>query len=368
MRILFLADAQSSHTRKWILNLSEKGFDIHLFSLHNPPADWYNSNINVYSFGLEMKIKDLSEKSIRKAVYFKAIKKIKEIIKNVKPDLLHSHYASSYGFLGSMTNFHPYYISVWGSDIESFPYKSAFHKLLIRYALKKADKIMSASKYLADRTKELMQKEIDIIPFGVDIKKFRLIESKDPIRKNEIIIGTIKSLEDNYGIDLLIKAFTLVKNKIPTVPLKLLIVGKGTRERDLKELAASLLNSDDYFFTGYIDHDTISEYHNKIDIPVYLSRKESFGVSILESMACRKPVIASNVGGLKEIIKDGINGLLAETENILSAAEAIEKLVLNPGLRSELGNNGMETVYNNYNWKTNLNQMISIYRGLGNGN
>ena len=141
MRILFLADAQSSHTRKWILNLSEKGFDIHLFSLHNPPADWYNSNINVYSFGLEMKIKDLSEKSIRKAVYFKAIKKIKEIIKNVKPDLLHSHYASSYGFLGSMTNFHPYYISVWGSDIESFPYKSAFHKLLIRYALKKADKI-----------------------------------------------------------------------------------------------------------------------------------------------------------------------------------------------------------------------------------
>jgi len=112
----------------------------------------------------------------------------------------------------------------------------------------------------------------------------------------------------------------------------------------------------------------ISDYHNKIDIPVYLSRKESFGVSVLESMSCGKPVVASNIGGLKEIINDGKDGFLVQAEDFNLAAEAIEKLVTDPALRIYLGNNGREKVINNYNWNDNLNKMISVYYGLNNGN
>jgi glycosyltransferase involved in cell wall biosynthesis len=368
MRILFLADAQSSHTHKWVVGLSQKGFDIHLFSLHSPPQNWYGTDIKIYSLGLEENIKDKSEKSIRKLIYFKAIKKIREIIKSVNPDILHSHYASSYGFLGSVVNYHPFFVSVWGSDIESFPYKSVFHKLIIRHTLKKADKILSASHYLAARTNEILKKEINVIPFGIDVEKFKPVNLKSNIKKRDIIIGTIKSLEEVHGVDILIRAFYIVKRKNPSVPIKLLIVGNGTKEKKLREIAASLLNPEDYLFQGYINHDLISDYHNKIDIPVYLSRKESFGVSVLESMSCGKPVVASSIGGLKEIINNGKDGFLVQSEDFNLAAEAIEKLVTDHALRIYLGNNGREKVINNYNWNDNLNKMISVYYGMNNGN
>jgi glycosyltransferase involved in cell wall biosynthesis len=366
MRILFLADAQSSHAHKWVVGLSEKGFDIHLFSLHNPPVNWYGPEVKVYSLGLNENIKDLSERSPKKFIYFKAINKIKEIINQIKPDVLHSHYASSYGFLGSLVNFHPYVISVWGSDIESFPNKSFFHKLILKHALNRADHILSASHYLAAKSNEFIKKEINIIPFGVNIERFKPVDKNYSDNKGDIIIGTIKSLEKNYGIDILIRAFDIVKKNYPSLPLKLLIVGKGTKEKQLKELASTVLNPGDYLFQGYVDHDLISEYHNKIDIPVYLSRNESFGVSVIETMSCGKPVIVSNVGGLKEIINNGNNGILVPPNNIIEAAIAIEKLVTNSALRQSLGNNAREKVINCYNWNDNLKQMISFYNGLNN--
>jgi len=368
MRILFLADARSPHTHKWIKGVSEAGFDVYLFSLNDPPINWYNFNIKIYSLGINEKIKYKSEISVKKLIYLKAIRKIREIINLVNPEILHSHYASSYGFLGSRINFHPYVISVWGSDIESFPHKSFFHKMLIRHTLNKSDSILATSSYLAARTNEIVNKKIKVVPFGVNIEKFKPGESKYVDHGDDLIIGTIKSLEDIYGIDILIRAFSLVKSRFPGGHLKLLIIGKGTREQELKSLASSLLKPEDYLFQGYIDPDLISNYHNKIDIPVYLSRKESFGVSIIESMSCGKPVVASKVGGLSEIITDNEDGILVKPDNIDSAALAIEKLVLNPKLRISLGLKARMKVLKYYNWVDNLINMISIYRDLNNGN
>jgi L-malate glycosyltransferase len=363
MRILILADAQSSHTQKWVTGISEKGFDVHLFSLSNPPMNWYNDNIKIYSLGLNDNIKFENENSINKLKYLKAITKIRKIIKLTNPDILHSHYASSYGFLGCMTNFHPFVLSIWGSDIESFPHKSFIHKTLIKHILNRADKIMATSSYLAEKVNEILKSNITIIPFGVDIEIFK---PDDSIVKyhNEIVIGTIKSLEDVYGIDVLIQAFSLVRNNIYGIPLKLLIVGGGSREMEIKKFASSLLNQEEYLFQGYVNHNFIPDYHNIIDIPVYLSRKESFGVSVIESMACGKPVIATDIGGLREVISDGVDGILVQPGNIVSAADAIEKLVLNSELRTYLGQNGKKKVHKYFNWEDNLNSMISIYYDL----
>jgi L-malate glycosyltransferase len=365
MRILFLADAQSTHTHKWVTGISEKGFEVHLFSLSNPPMNWYNNDIKIYSSGLDDNIKFENEISINKLKYLKAITQIRTIIRLINPDILHSHYASSYGFLGSLTKFHPFILSIWGSDIESFPHKSFIHKILIKHTLNSADKIMATSSYLAGKANEILKSDITIIPFGVDTKIFKPGNAKIEYH-NEIVIGTIKSLENVYGIDVLIKAFSIVKKNIYGIPLKLLIVGKGSREMELKEMASSLLNREEYLFQGYVNHNLISDYHNKIDIPVYLSRKESFGVSVIESMACGKSVIATNIGGLKEVIFDGVDGILVQPNNIISAADAIEKLVINSELRTYLGHNGKEKVHKYFNWEDNLNSMISIYYDLYN--
>ena len=101
-----------------------------------------------------------------------------------------------------------------------------------------------------------------------------------------------------------------------------------------------------------------------LDIYVAVSIKESFGVAVLEASACSKPVVVSNVGGLPEIVEDGITGFIVEKENPEVLAEALEKLILDIDLRIQMGKNGRNKVINEYNWKDSVAAMISIYESI----
>ena len=94
------------------------------------------------------------------------------ILKTFKPQLLHANYATSYGLLGAMTGFHPFVLSVWGSDVFTFPKKSFAHKMLFKYNLNKADKILSTSRFMSQEISKYTSKKIEITPFGVDLEKF----------------------------------------------------------------------------------------------------------------------------------------------------------------------------------------------------
>jgi len=103
-----------------------------------------------------------------------------------------------------------------------------------------------------------------------------------------------------------------------------------------------------------------------MDIFVNVSRNESFGVSILESSACEKPIVASNIGGLKEVVVNNVTGFLVESENVDAIADAIEKLVIDKNLRKEMGMKGRKFVKENYEFSTNVEDTISLYKKLTN--
>ena len=122
--------------------------------------------------------------------------------------------------IGALSGFHPYIISVWGSDIFSFPHYSKLHLFLLKFNLSKADIILSTSKVLKKETEKFTGKSILITPFGIDTEKFLPKDVNSLFNKEDIVIGTIKTLEKNYGIEYLIKAFSLVKDKYPYKSLK----------------------------------------------------------------------------------------------------------------------------------------------------
>lgn len=122
--------------------------------------------------------------------------------------------------------------------------------------------------------------------------------------------------------------------------------------------------SDSSIITGQIPFNQVADYHNQLSIAVYVSKVESFGVSVLESSACEKPVIVSNVGGLPEVVKDGTTGIIVEPHNIQATAVAIEKLVLNANLRKLFGKQGREMVKIKYDWDNSVSGMIEIYNKI----
>lgn len=366
MRVLLLSEISSVHTIKWANSLAEKEIEVMVFGLKPVNENLYHKNIKIESAQISEKLAARPKGSLAKIAYITALPRVKKLIAQFKPDILHSHYISSYGIIGALTGFHPFIVSVWGSDIFTFPKKSIYHKKLIKYILSKSDTILSTSKMMAERTSKYTDKNIEVTPFGIDTEMFYPFETKSIFLKEDLVIGTIKALEKQYGIEYLIRSFHLTKKNHPQIPLKLLIAGKGSLENELKKLTVDLGIQNDVVFTGKIPFSDVPKYHNMIDIFIALSVSddESFGVAVIEASACGKPVIVSDAGGLPEVVKDGITGFIVPKNNPEITSENLVKLIQDEKLRKSLGNAGRERVKRLYEWNNCVNQMISIYQKI----
>ena len=373
IRILMLSDGSSVHTKKWVNALLEKGFIIHLFSLTAFDENDYlqENELGFSSTQLSLNKKTGKRGDVLKMKYLRALPDLKKIIHLFHPHILHAHFASSYGLLGALTGFHRFILSVWGYDVFTFPEKSFLHRMLLKYNLSRADRILSTSHVMKRKTSEYTSKAIEVTPFGVDVSVFS--ENKELFRKeytpfsdDDIVIGTVKLLEKKYGINYLIHAFSILKQRHPDMPLKLFIVGGGSAEEELIKLCEDLQIEKQVYFTGMIDHKRIPDHINMIDIYVALSiyDSESFGVAIVEAGACSKPVVVTNVGGLPEVVENGISGFIVPPRDALSAADAIEKLILDPSLRQDIGRAGRARVERLFDWEKNVEQMVEIYKSL----
>lgn len=368
MKIFLIADGSSSHTEKWVLVLLKHNIKVYLFTLNKISANILsasqNNQVEVYSEYL------LSEQSfLSKISYLKVVPRLKKEIKRFKPNIVHAHYASSYGLLGALSSFHPFVLSVWGSDVYDFPKKSILHKMILKWNLRKADLILSTSNVMARETNKYTDKKIEVTPFGVDLNVFKpyQVHRVIGINNEDIVIGTIKTLESKYGIEYLIRAFKVLKER-DYANIKLLIVGKGTLKDYLNELVKSLNIEDYVVFQGWIPFDEVVKFHNMLDIAVYPSilDSESFGVSVVESGACEVPVVVANKGGLVEVVEENVTGFVAQAKNHIDLADKIELLLRDEKLRIKMGKSARERVKKMYSWKDNASLMINKYESLKN--
>ncbi|MEH7480479.1 glycosyltransferase [Neobacillus drentensis] len=350
MKVLLLAPSKSIHTHKWALFYKSKNIEVKVVTF----ADHFSEEN-----AKEIDTIQLPKLLPGKLSYISSVFTLKNILKQYKPDILHAHYASSYGFIGALANYHTYYVSVWGRDIFQFPLQGSVNKGIVTYTLKKANVICSTSHVMAKETNKYTNKQIYITPFGVDLNKFKpMVEGKST---EDFTIGTVKALSDKYGIADLIKAFAIIHQAYPH--FQLLIVGDGPQRAEYESLVKTLGIDHLTTFTGRVPNDMVPEYINKMNIFAVPSTEdsESFGVAAVESMACGVPVVVSNVGGLPEVVLEGKTGYVVEKENPDQLASAFLNLIENPETRKEMGVKGIEHVKANYNWIDNANGMLKLY-------
>jgi glycosyltransferase involved in cell wall biosynthesis len=216
---------------------------------------------------------------------------------------------------------------------------------------------------MAKRMRRFTDKSVTVTPFGVDLTKFRRLSGPSLFSAGDTVIGTVKALETKYGIEYLIRAFKILRGALPSTPVKLLIVGSGSQKEHLESLVRDLGVWQDTRFVGPVAHDRVPEYLNMLDIAVMASVQdsESFGVSVIEASACCKPVVVSDVGGLPEVVEDGVTGLVVKAKSEEAIAAALERLVLDPDLRTRMGEAGRDRVRRLYDWNVNVEQMLGIY-------
>lgn len=356
MKVLILSDANSIHTVRWVRGLNSLGVTIGLWSINKPDEGLYDDLKDIEIFHSDIKQERFG--ILSKMKYLTLLGSVKKTIKRFKPDLLHAHYASSFGLLGALSGFKPYILSIWGSDVYEFPKQNILFEKIIRFNFRKADFLLSTSNAMAKEASKFTDKDFYITPFGIDLSVF-----KTSIRPETsfFTIGTIKTLEEKYGIDQLLEAFSLFKKKYEGEPIKLMIVGDGTLKQKLEQKSFELGLGKTCEFLGKVNYDQVPFYHQQLDVCVCLSNSESFGVSAIEASALKRPVIVSDVGGLPEVVENNVTGIVVPPKDPKRAAEAIEKLFLDKSMREEMGEQGRKRVEKLYDWDKNLLDMLNIY-------
>jgi len=208
--------------------------------------------------------------------------------------------------------------------------------------------------------------DIVVTPFGVDTKLFK----PQTKMKNEkdFVFGVVKTLNEKYGLDYIIKAFKVFLTKIEKengINLRptLMIYGKGEQELQLKALCEELHIADKVIFNGYIENKEVPNVINSMDVFCLGSilDSESFGVAAVEAMACEIPVIASDVSGFKEVIVSNKTGYIVPKKNEQVMANKMYKLFVDENKRKEFGKNGRKRVLENYEWDNNVSTMEKLY-------
>lgn len=365
MRLLLLADADSAHTRKWAVALAAEGIVVGIFSLRKSTSDWHRAHSNITVFD-EHGLPDaaFSGSAAGKLVYLKKVLPLRRLLKTFRPHLVHAHYATSYGLLGRLCRFHPFVLSAWGSDVMNFPQRNFINRFLLRGNLSAADAVLATSPTISNYIKQVVNREVEITPFGIDTDVF----CRKPVQRlfgaDAIVIGAVKALEKVYRHDVLLAAFAQLHQQHPELPLRLLLVGDGTQRAALEQQANELGIAALTIFAGRVQFADVPAWHNQLDIFVNISAYESFGVSVLEAMACEVPVIVTDTGGLAELVQQNVEGFRIPLTGTAELVEQLHKLSTDAELRRTMGAAGRATVLRSYTWANNLRQMISIYKRL----
>lgn len=351
MKIAFISAAGSSHTVKWVNALSRRGHTVRLYSL----PDHENKLKNIDP---AVELVYLGKGGF--SGYFLNGKELRCDIESFAPDVINAHYASGYGTLAQMAKLHPLVLSVWGSDVYEFPLKSPLHRFLVARNLKAADVVASTSQVMADQVRKVFheQRKIWITPFGVDCSLFTPYAAEH----TGFCIGTVKALEDVYGIDELIHAFALFLEMAPQGEYTLKIYGKGSKQQEYQQLIDSLGLSEQAFLCGAVPNTQVPRALSSMDVVCLPSRSESFGVSAVEAMACEIPVVTSDVDGFLETVEDGVTGYVVPCGDRQAMAQRLLELYQDSALRAQMGQAGRQRVLRLYDFNKNVEQMEQVYQ------
>ena len=325
-RVVIFGWADSVHVERWAHGLAERGFEMSVISVGGEPIAGVPTII--YPRGGKFEYLRRAGRAARDTLAF-------------RPDLVHCHYALGFGLWTLRLNFAPKIVSVWGSDVIDV---SPFSRFFLKRILARATWTTATGQFLRDAAISICPSatpRMSVIPFGVTPPELLTSLPNGPVR-----LCFLKEHRAIYGPDILIEAFSRARRQIPD--LRLTLAGSGDMTDQLRSRIDSLSLSDAVEFPGFIKRTNLMPFLSSHHILVMPSRMESFGVAALEASACARPVIASDVGGVPEVVVDGRTGILVKPGNVEALADAIVRLANSRETMIQMGLEGRKF------WKRNI--------------
>lgn len=289
-----------------------------------------------------------------------SVKQVRKLLKKIKPDIVYMHSSMAGGVGRIATLFNKkikkiYNAHGWYFNAEIGNKKRKMYEILERLLAYNTDMIVNISQSEYDSALErkvAKPEKMCIIENGINFEKFESCEkyraqtrNKFGIKDDEIVIGVVGRLTEQKDPMTSIKAFNRVHSKYPNT--KLMFVGSGDLEENVRKYAKENNLEQNIIITGWIEN--VEEYIPAFDIATLPSKWEGFGLVIVEYMACKKPIVATKVGGIANIIDSDERGYLVEMEDDRELTEKICSYIENCELVEKMTKNNLEYAKKNFN-------------------
>lgn len=296
--------------------------------------------------------------------------KMADVIKEEKLDVLHVHYAIPHAVcavlardmcgekIGIVTTLHGTDISVLGED--------STLQQAIKYGIDRSDIVTTVSDALKTETYERIEttKPIETIYNFVDEDVFypmngSKLKKEFGIREDERVLIHVSNFRKIKNIPDIIEAFMKVREAMPA---KLLLVGDGPEKHRIMDKVKTMPYKNDVLFLG--KQENIAELFSISDLKLLLSEKESFGLVLLEAMACGVPGIGTNIGGIPEVVDHGTNGYLVELGDVDAVAHYAIELLSDEAKLTQFRMNALDTVQTKFKSEKIIEQYEKLYENL----
>lgn len=288
----------------------------------------------------------------------KAIKSVRALIKKYNPDIVYAH-SSKAGAIArvadiGLKNHCVYNPHGWAFNMRCSAKKKAMYTAIEKVAAPFCDKIIcisDAEKRSALDKKICREDKLQVIFNGVDIDAYESgvhgsVKRKDlNIPEDAFVVGMVGRMSPQKAPDVFVKMAKKVKGKVPNAHF--IIVGNGNQEAEIRKYAEDNGFSDSLHITGWVDNPM--SYVELFDVACLLSRWEGFGLALPEYMMAGKPIVASRVDAIPNIIQNEENGLLVEVDDYVGASNAVLRIYQEDGLTGRLVTQGFEDVHNRFN-------------------
>ncbi len=282
-----------------------------------------------------------------------------------KFDVIHVHWTVPhfwFGFLGRLVSKAPIVSTFYGVELRWVKSKIPLFKPFLKWSIKKSNKVIAISEHTNKEVTALCKREVQIIPYGVSLSEKDLKKEKSS-SKNKIILF-VGRLVERKGVSYLIEAFSKIAEETQA---ELVIVGQGPEKEKLEQLAKQKHSDYKIIFADFVNDEELRNYYENCSVfvlPAITDEKgdtEGLGVVLIEALNYKKPVIASNVGGITDIVIDGKTGLLVPEKNSEELAKALEKILSDVSLANRLGEEGYNYVKEKFAWERIIGELKKVY-------
>lgn len=356
MKICFLAHAASIHTRQWTHYFRDQGHQVSVVTLtpaqpepgielHDLQHCWHVSHERTNWH------------------YLLKLPRLWKVVRAIQPDILNAHFLSSYGILGALIRPTgcPLVVTLHGSDILLFPKRSFLHSWATRFALSRADLVISVAQHMTQVLPSYMSpdKPVLTLQYGVDTDRFYPPPTSAP--RMPVCLST-RAMVPVSNLETVLLAARKLKDH--GSPVRIHMAGDGEQSAFLKQKATELRLGNRVSFLGRIDHARMPDALRSASLYVSMSLSDGMSLSLMEAMACGAFPVVSDTPANRELITDSVNGYLVPPDSPEQLAQRLSDAWNQPELRQAAAERNWSLIREKGNYRKNMGIIESMFMRL----